>query len=166
MVAPAQHINMQVQLVISRAMDLPRFIERNWLYYFSKMNGHLIAMNRLSLNKTAGFHFKILYCQYPLLYCMKKKKSVCEYEDGWTYTEKYLDIFLLNLDRTCPDAAIIFLYLCSFIFWTSFFPGSGCEVVLNFPSEKMILNLSIHQAWWLGNLWKRMPNVLTRKLKL
>ena len=55
-------------------MDLPRFIERNWLYYFSKMSGHLIAMNRLSLNKTAGFHFKILYCQYPLLHCMKKKK--------------------------------------------------------------------------------------------
>ena len=39
------------------------------------MSGHLIAMNRLSLNKRAGFHFKILYCQYLLLYCMKKKKK-------------------------------------------------------------------------------------------
>ena len=55
-------------------MDLPRYIKRNLLYYFSKMGGHSTAMNRLSLNKRAGFHFTILYCQYLLLYCMKKKK--------------------------------------------------------------------------------------------
>lgn len=55
-------------------MDLPRFKKRNWLHYFSKMGDHSISMNRLSLNKRAGFHFKILYCQYLLLYCVRKKK--------------------------------------------------------------------------------------------
>ena len=71
---------------------------------------------------------------------------------GWSYAERWRYIFLLNLGGACPGADIIFLYSCSFIFWTSFYLEPGCEVLLKFPCEKMLLNLSIHQAWSLGNI--------------
>lgn len=74
---------------------------------------------------------------------------------GWSYAEKYLLTFLLNLSGVCPDEDTILFYPCSFIFWTLFYLEQRCEALLNFPCEKMILSLSVHQAWWLGKFERR-----------
>lgn len=81
----------------------------------------------------------------------------------WSYAEKCLLTFLFNLSSVCPDTPNIFFNPCSFIFRTLFYLEQSCDALLNFSCKKMILRLSIHQAWWLGNIWKKIQNIFNRE---